>query len=99
MSGPIVVPALLEGLNQTPLRRVITAIILQYPEAISPLVELLGEHERGDAAAAILPQFGSIILRPLISGLDDQRSAARERAQRILVALVRQSEDESCCAA
>lgn len=93
MPGPIVVPALLEGLSQTPLRRVITTIILQYSEAITPLVELLGEHERGDAAAAILPQFGSIILRPLISGLDDQRSAARERAQRILVALVRQSEE------
>jgi HEAT repeat protein len=94
MPGPLVVPALLEGLSQTLLRRVITTIILQYSEAISPLVELLGEHERGDAAAAILPQFGPVILRPLISGLDDQRSAARERAQRILVALVRQSEDE-----
>lgn len=94
MSGPIVVPALLEGLSQLPLRREINTIILQYSEAIPPLVELLGEHERGDAAAAILPQFGSSILRPLISGLDDQRSSARERAQRILVALVRQSTDE-----
>ncbi len=94
MSGPVVVPALLEGLNQPPLRREINAIVLQYPEAVSPLVELLGEHERGDTAAAILPQFGSVILRPLIAGLNDQRSSARERAQRILVALVRQSEDE-----
>lgn len=94
MPGPVVVPALLEGLSQLPLRREINAIVLQYPEAISPLVELLGEHERGDAAAAILPQFGPTILRPLVSGLDDQRSSARERAQRILVALVRQSEDE-----
>ncbi|MBV9709718.1 MAG: hypothetical protein JO011_02240, partial [Ktedonobacteraceae bacterium] len=94
MQGPVVVPALVEGLSQPSLRRVINPIILQYPEAISPLVELLGEHERGDAAAAILPQFGPNILRPLISGLDDQRSSARERAQRILVALVRQSEDE-----
>jgi HEAT repeat protein len=90
MPGPVVVPALLDALDQPPLRRAAGTILLKYPEAaIAPLVDLLGEHERGDAAAAILPQFGAVILRPLISGLDDQRSMAREQAQRIMVALVR----------
>ena len=95
MSGPIIVPALLEVLNQPASRKIVNSILLQYPDsAISPLVELLGEQERGDTAAGLLPQFGPVILRPLVSGLDDQRSAARERAQRIIVALVRQSDDQ-----
>src|SRR6266487_4342050 len=95
MPGPVVVPALLEVLNQAALRNVVNSILLRYPEsALSPLIELLGEQERGDAAAAILPRFGMRVLRPLISGLDDQRVAARERAQRILIALVRQSAEE-----
>lgn len=92
--GSLVVPALLEVLNQPAMRRIVTTLLLRYPEAaIAPLVVLLGEHERGDAAAVILPQFGPAILSPLISGLDDQRSMAREHAQRIIVALVRQSPD------
>jgi HEAT repeat protein len=91
--GPIVVPALLEGLHQPTLRKVITPILLRYPEAIPPLVHLLGEHERGETAAALLPQFGTPILTPLLAGMDDQRGAARERAQHILLALVQQSED------
>jgi len=93
MPGPLVVPALLEVLNQPTMRRVVTMLLLQYPEAAtSPLVDLLGDHERGDVAAALLPLFGPQMLVPLVSGLDNQRSAARERAQRIIVALVRQSE-------
>lgn len=96
MPGAIVVPALLEVLNQSlALRKAASALLLRYPDAaISPLVELLGEHERGEAAATILPQFGPRVLRPLVSGLNDQRSAARERAQHIIVSLVQQSTDE-----
>jgi len=90
MPGPVVVPALLEVLNRPTWRSVIAEYLLDYPEAISPLVNLLGDYERGEAAAAILPQFGSDVLLPLVSGLDDQRSMAREHAQRIIVALVRQ---------
>ncbi len=94
MPGALVVPALLEVLNQSALRKIASTFLLRYPDAaISPLVELLAEHDRGDAAVAILPLFGPKILRPLISGLDDTRSMARERAQRILVALVHQSQD------
>ncbi len=96
MPGAVVVPALLEMLNQpAPMRKVVSTFLLKYPDAaISPLVELLGEHERGGAATVILPQFGTKILRPLISGLDDTRNMAWERAQSIIVALVRQSQDE-----
>ncbi len=95
MPGPTIVPALLEVLNQPALRKVVNTILLKYPDAaIVPLVDLLGEHERGDAAAIILPQFGTRVLRSLISGLDDPRSMARERAQRIIVSLVRQGENE-----
>lgn len=96
MPGALVVPALLEVLNQPALRKIASAFLLKYPDAaISPLVELLGEHERGDIAAMILPQFGPMILRSLISALDDQRSMAREAAQHILVTLVQQSEDNA----
>jgi HEAT repeat protein len=95
MPGAIVVPALLEVLHQPELRNSASGFLLRYPDAaISPLVELLGERERGEIAAQILPQFGSRILRPLVSGLNDQRSIAREFAQRIIVTLVRQRQNE-----
>jgi HEAT repeat protein len=95
MPGAIVVPALLEVLYQPALRHSASSFLLRYPDAaISPLVELLGERERGEIAAQILPQFGPRILRPLISGLNDQRSIARELAQRIIVTLVRQRQNE-----
>ena len=95
LSGVIVVPALLEALNQPPLLRVVKTLLLGYPDAaIPPLVALLGEPERADAAASILPQFGPIILRPLLSGLEDQRVMARKHAENIVIELVLQSEDE-----
>ncbi|MBE3560744.1 MAG: HEAT repeat domain-containing protein [Ktedonobacteraceae bacterium] len=94
MPGALVVPALLETLRIPQLYPVASTLLLNYPDAaISPLVELLAEQERGDIAAQILPAFGSRVLRPLISGLDDQRGMARERAMHIVVTLVRQSED------
>ncbi len=94
MPGSLVVPALLETLHQPTQRRIISNILLNYPdEAIVPLVELLGETERGDTVSALLPQFGVSILRSLLRALDDTRPAARERAQRIIITLVRQSED------
>ncbi len=93
--GAIVVPALLEALNQPALVRVVKTLLLNYPDtAITPLVELLGEQERADTAAAILPQFGPVILRPLLSGLEDSRIMAREHAENIVIELVRQSDDE-----
>lgn len=96
MPGAIVVPALLDVLYQpAPLRKVASSFLLHYPDAAIPsLVDLLGEHERGDAAAAILPLFGPVILRPLISGLEDHRTIGRERAQNIIVSLVQQTDDK-----
>lgn len=95
MPGPVVVPALLEALQQPALSQTIALLLLKYPDAaISPLVDLLGEDDRGNAAAAILPQFGLPILRPLLSGLDDSRGIAQERARTIMLLLVRQSDDE-----
>jgi len=95
MSGSFVVPALLELLNQpVEIRHAATHFLLKYPDAaVSPLVALLGDEERGEVAAEILPLFGLRILRPLLSGLDDQRSVARERARAIMVQLVRHSDE------
>ncbi|GAC1366489.1 MAG: hypothetical protein NVSMB44_30300 [Ktedonobacteraceae bacterium] len=94
MPGAIVVPNLLTILVQPALRKIASTLLLKYPEAaIAPLVDALGEQERGPIAAVLLPQFGTTILRPLIAGLDDQRSTAHEFAQRVLVSLVRQSQE------
>jgi HEAT repeat protein len=93
--GVFVVPALLEALYSEELREIVGAFLLKYPEAAIPaLVDLLGEPERGNVAAAMLVQFGSMILRPLITALEDQRAMGRELACRVIVTLVRQSSDQ-----
>jgi HEAT repeat protein len=97
-----VVPALLHALYVEELREVASTFLLKYPAvAIDPLVDLLGEPERGNIAAAILPQFGSLILRPLIAALEDQRvtpgaepGQAGELARWVIITLVRQSSDQ-----
>ena len=95
MQGGFVVPALLEALYGEELREIVATFLLKYPEAaIPPLVDLLGEPERGNVAAAILVQFGPMILRPLITALEDQRVMGRELACRIIITLVRQSADQ-----
>jgi HEAT repeat protein len=93
--GAIAVPALLEALSQLELCEVAGSFLLKYPDAaIAPLVDLLGEPERSKIAATILPQFGPMTLRPLITGLDDRRQMARQLARQIVVTLVRESQDE-----
>ncbi|TMC23210.1 MAG: hypothetical protein E6J34_03465, partial [Chloroflexi bacterium] len=95
MPGSVAVPALLEMLDQPAVQSPLSSLLLKHPgTAISSLVELLREPERGDVAAEILPLFGTAVLVPLLSGVNDPGSRARERAQRILVILVRQSKDE-----
>jgi HEAT repeat protein len=65
VTGAIAVPALLDALSQQELCEVASTFLLKYPEAaVPPLVNLLGEPERGKIAAAILPQFGPVTLRP-----------------------------------
>jgi hypothetical protein len=93
--GAIAVPALLDALSQQQLREIVGTFLLKYPDAaVAPLVNLLGEPERGKIVAAILPQFGPMTLRPLITGLDDQRQMARELARSIVVTLVHESQDK-----
>jgi HEAT repeat protein len=95
MQDVSVVPALLEALYVEEFREIASTFLLKYPTAaIIALVDLLGEPERGDVASAILTQFGSVILRSLITALEDQRAMSRELACRIIVALVRQSSDQ-----
>ncbi len=89
MQGPIVVPALLEVLHRPVWHDVVAELLLQFSEAIPPMVNLLGDAERAAAAAAILPRFGPAILSPLLSALDDPRMTVQEYAQNIIVALVR----------
>ena len=95
MPGPVVVPGLLAVLPQPALREIASIFLLKYPNAaITPLVGALGEPERGAIAAALLPQFGTVILNPLITGLDDQRSMVHESARRVLVNLVHQNQEQ-----
>jgi HEAT repeat protein len=91
MPGQILVPALLEGLNRPTWRQVLAEYLLRYPaEAIPPLIGLLGDPERGDAAVAILLQFGPEILPALVPGLSHEDDLARRRAQQLITALGRQ---------
>jgi HEAT repeat protein len=90
MPGPIVVPALLEVLDRPAWQRVVSAMLLKYPEAVTPLVHLLSDPQRDSAAAAILPQFGTDVLDPLLSSLTEDNPEAQEHAGRVIVALVRQ---------
>src|SRR5207302_22854 len=85
MQGPIVVPALLEVLHRPVWQDVVAELLLQFSEAIPPMVNLLGDPERAAAAASILPRFGPAILSPLLSALDDPRMTVQEYAQNIIV--------------
>jgi len=89
MQGAVVVPALLEVLNRPAWRDDVAKSLLTYSEAIPPLVNLLGDSERADAAASILPRFGPAVLPSLVSALDDPEMNVEEYAQNIIVALVR----------
>ncbi len=90
--GAVIVPPLLESLYAASMRRAASNFLLRFPdEAIPLLVGLLGERERGESAAVLLPQFGPVILRPLLEAFEEQNSTAREQAQRVMLTLVQQS--------
>ena len=94
MNGQVVVPALLEVLNhpEPAWRAAITTLILKHSrEAIPPLVGLLGDNERADAAQVILLEFGSIVLPYVVTGLDALNNQAQEHARDIVVTLVQQT--------
>ena len=90
MPGAVVVPPLIEALDQPSGRNVIAMLLLKYEEAIPPLVDLLSDPDRASVAAAILQRFGPEMLTPLISALDNADITVQEYAQHILVSFVRQ---------
>lgn len=90
MPGAVVVPPLIESLDQPNGRNVITTLLLNYEEAIPPLVDLLSDPDRASVAATILQRFGPELLMPLISALDNADITVQEYAQHILVSFVRQ---------
>ncbi|HLI06885.1 MAG TPA: HEAT repeat domain-containing protein [Ktedonobacteraceae bacterium] len=94
MPGPIVVPALLEVLNQPAWVPVVSPLLLKYPEAVAPLVSLLSDPQRDTVAASILPQFGMDVLDPLLASLTEDNLEAQEYAGRVIVSLVRQKPEE-----
>jgi HEAT repeat protein len=91
MPGAVVVPPLIEALDQRDERTVIIPILLKYEEAIPPLVDLLSDVDRSDVAAGILQRFGPEMLTPLISALDNEDITVQEYAQHILVSFVRRN--------
>ncbi|RAQ95559.1 HEAT repeat domain-containing protein [Thermogemmatispora tikiterensis] len=91
MAGQVLVPALLEVLNRPAWRPVLAEYLVRYPaEAVPPLISLLGDPERGDAAVSILLLFGPEILSTIIPGLAQEDELARRRAQQLVISLVRQ---------
>jgi HEAT repeat protein len=94
MEGHVVVPALMEVIHHPSLRPAVEELLQLYKEeAVPQLVGLLGNPERGEAAASILLELGPMVLPSLVPGLDNPNSVAKERAQHILVDLVRRSPD------
>ena len=90
MPAAIVVPALLEALDHEAWREGLAELLLNYPEAIPPLVALLGDMDRCDAALAILPRYGAEVLPALISALDNTNLVIQEQGQGIITSLVYQ---------
>lgn len=87
------VPALLEILNKPDpaWRELIASYLLNHPrEAIPPLVALLSDAERDEAAASILLQAGASVLPELVPAMEASDSRVQAHARHILVALVRQ---------
>jgi len=96
MNGQIMVPALLEVLDhpEPAWRAVITTLLLKHPhEAIPPLVSLLDDDLRAEAAQAILLEFGPIVLPYLVVGLDALNNRAQEYARYIIVTMVQQTSE------
>jgi HEAT repeat protein len=94
MRGQVLVPALLEVLNhpEPAWRAVIATLLLKHPhEAVPPLVSLLDDDERAEAAQSILLEFGSIVLPYLVTGLEALDNRTQEHARYIVVTLVKQT--------
>jgi HEAT repeat protein len=90
MPGSVAVPALLEKLDQPAWQGKIISLLLKFPEAMPPLVDLLGDPDHAEIAADILQQFGPDVLGPLISALNDPRMEVQDYAHQILIDLTEQ---------
>lgn len=91
MDGRYAIPALLEVLGRpdSSWRELVASYLLAYPqEAIPPLVGLLDDPERGEAAIPILLQTGRPVLPALIAALDAPQGIVQTRARSLLVSLV-----------
>lgn len=90
------VPALLEVLSDPDpeWRQLIATLLLAHPrEAVPPLVGLLNDSERAEAAVEILLRSGPAVLPALIPALDAQTGPAHERACFILVTMVQRQQE------
>lgn len=92
MDGHYAVPALLEVLNRPDpaWRELLASYLLKHSQAaIPPLVGLLDDPERGEAAVAILLRAGQPVLPALVPALDATHGAVQARAISIVVAMAR----------
>ncbi len=90
------VPALLEVLGKPePMWQTLVAnyLLKHLQVAIPPLVGLLDDPERGEAAASILIQAGRPVLSELVPALASSASLVQERTSHILTTLVQQNPD------
>ena len=91
MEGHQIMQALLDSLDHPTCRPIIVSYLQKYPQMSIPgLVRLLGDTRLGEAAALTLVDFGPVVIRPLVPGLNDQKSSAQRRAQEVIEKLVRQ---------
>lgn len=96
MDGRDAVPALLEVLDRPDpsWRELVATYLLAHPqEAIPPLVGLLDDPQRGEAAVAVLLLAGRPVLPALVPALDAAHGVAQARASAILVNLILRQED------
>jgi HEAT repeat protein len=91
MEGHQIIQALLDSLNHPTCRPLIVSYLKKYPQmSIPKLVGMLGDTQLGESATLTLVDFGPDVIRPLLPGLNDQKSSAQRRAQEVIEKLVRQ---------
>lgn len=96
MDGRYAAPALLEVLERPDpaWRELIASYLLAHPqEAIPPLVGLLDDPVRGEAAVPILLQVGQPVLPALVAALDAPHGPGQTRASALLVQLGRRQQE------
>ncbi|HEY0752377.1 MAG TPA: HEAT repeat domain-containing protein [Ktedonobacteraceae bacterium] len=96
VDGRYAVPALLEILHQPdPASRdlLATYLLKLAPDSVTPLVSLLDDPERGEAAMEILLRAGQPVLPALIPALDSPQSPAQARATYLLLTMIQRQNE------